>query len=317
MVRALLADYPDLFPVLEADPAWAPLARPLPVNPRFFGVQGWNKIEQGVPELIITGVPRSGTSYLSNVLHRHDNCVVLNEPAEIGPALEQLQPPWPVAVFYRQMRRDIGDGVPIQNKLTNGEVTEDTARSNEQVTYTPRVQGPDFVLGVKTTIPFLSRLASLRAVMPHALILACVRNPFDTIASWKTTFAHLRDADVRGTRIGNPKDPWLSGVSRAELEAIADLPEVAVRRAAWWRYLAGLVIDALPMVRLVPYDALVADPAGIVKTLLKDFVPGKPRDAVEPSTARSKADVLDAADVQAIRALCADRARVLGVWAER
>ena len=207
--RALLAEYPGLAPVLAADPAWAGVAA-APAPRRSFGGCGGAGPGARVPEVVITGIPRSGTSYLCNLLHRFDNCVVLNEPDEIGPALERPTPPWPVATFYRDVRRDVLAGRAVRNKLVGGKVTEDTTRANQQVPYTPKVTGEDFVLGVKATIPFLSRLPHLRRVMPHARFVACVRNPFDTIASWKTTFADLREGDVGGTRIGNPRDPWLS-----------------------------------------------------------------------------------------------------------
>jgi Sulfotransferase family len=273
-----------------------------------------SRLSSGGLDLILTGIPRSGTSYLCNLLHRYDNCVILNEPAEVAPALDGSILPWLPALFYRQIRRDVLMGVPIRNKLIDGKVTQDTAVGGEQKFYVPAVSSGDFVLGMKTTIPFLSRLPHLRRVMPSARLVACVRNPFDTIASWKTTFPHLRDADVEGVRIGNPRDLVLSAAQRTELERISAVPEPAMRRAAWWRYLAELVLESIEQVALVRYEQLVAQPRQTLETILAGGNAGRPVEPIAPSEPASKLEALDAADVQAIRSLCSDAAIRLGVY---
>jgi len=293
VVKSLVKEYRGLAEVLAADGAWSgvleSLDRPL-----------------GAPrELVITGIPRSGTSYLCNLLHRFDNCVVLNEPEEIGPALEGGRLPWPVAAFFRDRRRDVWRGVPIKNKLAEGEVVADTARANEQTVYAPKVAGGNFVLGVKSTIPFLSRLAALRRVMPEARFVTCVRNPLDTIASWKTSFAHLREADVKAIRIGHPGDPGLSEERRAELMRIASIGDLAVRRAEWWNYLAGLILEAREDSVVVRYEDLVGDPMGQMGRVTGEWEVGKIREGdVAASSVRSKRECLDEADLRAIASVC-------------
>jgi hypothetical protein len=268
-------------------------------------------------DLIITGIPRSGTSFLCNLLHGYDNCVVLNEPPEIVPALSGNIRPWPLAALYRNTRRDVVLGKPIRNKLRDGRVIEDTSVDNEHSMYTPRVRGGDFVLGTKATIPFLSRLGVLRQVMPQARVVACVRNPYDTIASWKTSFPHLRDGDVNGRPIGNPSDPWLSGIQRAELERIAGIADLPIRRAMWWRYLAELILEWEDWVVLVRYEELVAEPGKVVERILHGGNPGEMTEPMEARGARSKAGALDEADMRAIRAICSDAAVRLGVYQDR
>jgi bifunctional non-homologous end joining protein LigD len=134
-------------------------------------------------DLIVTGVSRSGTSYLCNLLHRFDNCVAINEPLEVIAVLRAEETPWGLEAYYRTLRADIRAGCRIENKLRRGR-------------YRPKVAADDFVLAVKNTREFLFRLEALRQVMPAARIVACVRNPVDTIASWKGSFRHLHEADV-------------------------------------------------------------------------------------------------------------------------
>lgn len=265
-------------------------------------------------DLLITGIPRSGTSLLCSLLHRHDNCVVLNEPPQIIPALSQNMPPWALARFFRETRRAVLLGHEIENKLINEKVTEDTAQGGSWQRYRPQVGGGDFVLGMKATIPLLSRLRSLRQTMPHARIVACVRNPFDTIASWKTTFPHLRDADIRGRPIGGPLDPWITARQRAELEQIADIKDIAVKRAAWWRYLAELILEEQANLILVRYEELVRNPLSILEPMIAGCNPGRTKEPILESEPRRKTNVLDAEDVIAIRALCSDAATRLNVF---
>jgi hypothetical protein len=266
------------------------------------------------PELIITGIPRSGTSYLCKLLHRHDNCVVINEPAEAAAALMQEQEPFGVARLFRDLRRDVLSGKPIQNKLWDGEVSGDTAVAGAVEFYTPEVATADFVLGIKATVAFLSRLPVLRRAIPNARIVACVRDPLDCIASWKLTFAHLRDANVDGVNVGNSDDPWITGMQRKELKSIAAIGDAASRRAAWWSYLAGLILDSREHLILVRYEDLVLRPAVTLERIIGDWPAGEPREPMSPSSVRRKRELLDANDCAAIRALCGPAALALGLW---
>jgi hypothetical protein len=81
------------------------------------------------PELVITGISRSGTSYLCSLLHRFDNCVAVNEPLEAMRLLRHEGNAAGLATFYRELRDEVVAGRPIVNKLLDGEVVEDTTVS--------------------------------------------------------------------------------------------------------------------------------------------------------------------------------------------
>lgn len=273
-----------------------------------------------LPELIITGFPRSGTSYLCNLLHRFENCVILNEPDGISRPLRKERIPYGVAAFYRDQRREILEGRPIRNKLKDGKVTDETMEANELSEYLPAVTSGAFVLGVKSPLGFLSRLNAVRRAMPAAKVVVCIRNPFDVIASWKTTFSHLLSADVKAMTHGGLRDPFLSDRQRDALKDVARLKHPAWRRAAWWRYLAEQILDAGGQqaqsgLIVVPYTRAVTDPVAVVSEVLAGFSPGSLREPIEPSTVRAgKRDALDADDLQAIRALCLPAAAELGLY---
>jgi hypothetical protein len=302
MMQSLAHEHSQLTEIFRSNSKWANL-----LDRKFPGRTGVT------PELIITGIPRSGTSLLANLLHRLDNCVVVNEPPEAPEALMRESPPWGLATLFRDIRRDVLEGKPIRNKLEDGKPTQDTAISSGFEFYHPRITATDFVLGIKTTIAFLSRLPDIRRAMPNARFVACVRDPLDTIASWKGTFSHLRDANVRAPNVGNPDDPWISGDHRKQLLDIAEIPDAPSRRAAWWAYLTGLVLENREHLILVRYEDLVAQPRKVLDQILSGWPAGNETEPIAPSQIRRRQENLDAADIAAVRSLCSAAADALGI----
>jgi Sulfotransferase family len=263
-------------------------------------------------DLIVTGVSRSGTSYLCNLLHRFDNCVAINEPLEVISVLRAEEVPRGLPAYYRTLRADIRAGRPIENKLRRGRVVEDTARHQRRRRYRPRVADDGFVLAVKNTREFLFRLRAMRRVMPTTRIVACVRNPVDTIASWKASFPHLHQADV-GPFLSHPHLMWLAEPEREELRSIAATPDLAERRALWWRFLADRVLEHRSELLLVRYEELVAEPMAALDRILEGCRPGALRSPVASSAARSRRALLDDEDLIAISEICSSTAARLGL----
>jgi hypothetical protein len=279
--------------------------------------EGHPSPRSGLPEsdhsaLIVTGISRSGTSYLCNLLHRFDNCVAINEPRQAISLLREEEVPWGMAAYYDKVRRDVRAGRHIENKIHRGQVIQDTARHERRRWYRPTVASADFVLAVKNTREFLLRLDALRSVMPAARIVACVRNPLDAVASWKRSFPHLRDADV-GPFVRHPECMWLPAEQRETLASIAATPSPAERRALWWRFQAERVLEHRRVVMLVRYEELAADPLPVLGRILAGFDAGGLRTPIRPSSVRSSRRVLDDDDLVAISEICSPAAAQLGL----
>jgi len=307
-VTELVATYPILKKKLLEWPEWAQLLKPAKL-PRL------SKPFQPEPEAIITGIPRSGTSYLCRLLHTLPDCVVINEPPQIIAPLAHESRPWRIATFYQALRRDILEGKLIENKLQNGEVIEDTAIIDTRTHYQPIVSRADFLLCTKNTLAYLSRLHQLKQVMPHAPIIACVRHPLDTIASWKSTFPHLKHATVTDFPVGQVNDPFLSPWQRDRLAEIAASPKEHLKRALLWRYLAECILTDAAQLTVVRYEDLVLEPVKVLQTIL-DHIPNAPHlqgiEKITPSTVRQKRELLETDDIQAIRDICSQYAAELG-----
>jgi len=316
LVVELVKDYPVLQKFLLNMPEWAQLLKPynLQKSPRrlFSRPFAWqnNKLifPKNQPQAIITGISRSGTSYLCRLLHTLPNCVVINEPTQIfAPLINELRP-WQIATFYQELRRDILDGKPVENKVHNGQLIEDTAVVDTRTHYQPTVSRADFLLCTKNTLTYLSRLPQLKSVMPHATMIACVRHPLDTIASWKTSFPHLKNATVTEFPVGHVNDPFLSAWQRQRLAEIAASSNIALKRALLWRYLAEIVLMNAHHI-IVRYEELVTKPITVLKTILQQIPNAPPFDntnKIAASTVRQKREVLDEFDLQAVFDICGE-----------
>jgi hypothetical protein len=264
---------------------------------------------------LITGIPRSGTSLLCRLLDDVPGQVVINEPSEIFPVLNRDPPQRGLAELYCGWRGRVRAREPIENKVVDGRIIEDTATIDVRVPHVARVDGDDFVLWTKNTLAYAARLPRLAMDLPAAVFVACVRHPFDAIASWIGTFAHLRDADVERFPIGGPADPLLTDSQRAAVAIIRDCAAPALRRALLWRHLALTLLDRREDVHIVRYEDLVADPGGEVARILGLVAPstGPAASIALPAlTARSRRAALSVADIEAIADVCTEPAAAFG-----
>jgi hypothetical protein len=310
-VQVLIQAHPWLAERLAREEAWSRVHHALGRLRRNRRRWPWRRPPPAPGNLLITGVPRSGTSYLCRCLDQLDDLAVVNEPAILFEGLRYGPEPWMVPVLHADLRAAIDAGEPVENKLdARGRLTEDTAVEERRAAYRPQLKHADWILATKNTLAYLARLEGLLRVMPEARIVLCIRHPADALASWKGTFAHLASGDPSQLPVGGLADPFLPAHLRRGLQDVAALARPAWRRAAWWRLLAEEIARwrEHPRVALVRYEDLVADPAGEVARLLGPFQAraGRPAQPLAPSAPRShRRQSLDADDWHALETLCA------------
>jgi hypothetical protein len=159
----------------------------------------------------------------------------------------------------------------------------------------------------------MARIELLRRVMPDAPIVVCVRNPIDTLASWKGSFPHLRDADLNRFPVDYRNHGFLTRNERERLQRIADTESVIQRRAMIWAYLADMALKHRDSVLLVRYEDLIRNPRDELKRIL-DAVPGfdAPGIQVDPLVPRSRRELLHREELDAIADHCGTQAEALG-----
>ena len=258
-------------------------------------------------DLVITGIPRSGTSYVCALLNGIENTVLVNEPVE---ALQYLHngSSHTLAEYYVRTRESILKGIPIQNKIVDGKFIEDTNDNDVRCDYVPEVKDASFVFGSKNTFVYLVGLEKIRKQLPDAVILACVRHPYDVIASWKrVSFPHLKNA--------NPMFfvDYASDQESRKLVRIGGIRDIETRYALLWDYLVQCIIRGIDHLVLLKYEEFVIDPArhlAAVYSALGVNLQHMPEMPV--SEARTRRDSLSMAEVDAIRKYCSDSAGYFG-----
>ncbi|MBO3274586.1 sulfotransferase family protein [Pseudomonas schmalbachii] len=259
-LKALQQRWPELAEVIATDAGWQALLKPPGTDASLSGL-----------DVIITGLPRSGTSFLCRLLSERQDTVVINEPSSIFPALARGARPWGIPLIYGEIRRDLLAGKPVLNKHMNGRLVDDTARGLDSASpYWSNVRNPAFTLGIKNTLAYLAHLPSILKVMPNARCVALIRHPYDCLESWSRTFPHLRFADVQSQPVGNPDDPGLTGWQRKALLDVVATECLATRRALWWRFLALQILEAGTRVRWLRYEDLMEDPPAMAELLMGD-----------------------------------------------
>ena len=211
-------------------------------------------------DLVITGIPRSGTSFLTYCLHEQSDLVAINEPDDLNELLVARQPIQQLRLYFRELRRRILCGEAVGNKVDDrGSVVQDTLHQDDVRFSQIDVRYRDFVLAVKNPLAFMGRLPMLIEGEGDLAVVACIRNPLDTIGSWVSSFDHLRLADLASFPLQGLEDPHLTRWQREQLSRLADEPAPEVRRCLLWRYLAELIWKYQTGLRLVRYESLCSD----------------------------------------------------------
>jgi Sulfotransferase family len=332
-VRSLVEERPALIDVMLADEHWSTLGRHFAEDRGARGTSGRTPPATSAanpgpstsssgrerpepPDLLVAGIASSGVGYLSGLLDSYGNCVVITEttsPRVEGGLRNQL--PLPVAAFYAVERARVLDAanlVPpeqgIPGRPATGDMQSEPARAETE----------GFVFATTSTHRYLARLDGLQRVLSHARIVVCVRDPFDTIASWKRFMVGrpLQEA-LDSPLVPKPDDPWLTAFQRRDVSLMRDAAGqgaegLARARAMLWQHFAELILDQRDRVLLVRYSDLVNDPERVLEHVLHGLNPGTPAKPISAAPPGDRSN-LDADDEQAIRAICSQAAFELGL----
>ena len=305
-VASLVHERPALLDVMRTDSHWSGLARHLEQRGKG-AVRGRTTVGSGEKEppadVVITGIAGSGVGYLADLLDGYGNCVVIKDPRGRVENALRVPVPWPLAIFYTLERMRIlgSDGLipPEGVDGTQGSETADVTVENE-----------DFVLATASTHRYLARLDGLRRTLPHARLVVCVRDPFDTIASWKRFFETHPAGELDQAMVPKPGDPWLTQTQRDSV-SLLDAAPPAHKRAMVWQHFAELILNERDRVTLVRFDDLVSSPEQVVGEVFQGLNVGRRESEIDPPS-RADRSILDSEDEQAIRAICSQAAFELG-----
>jgi hypothetical protein len=214
--------------------------------------------------VLVTGVPRSGTTLSCHLLNKVPDVVALHEPMDVsrffaiavagndaGAVRRE------VAKFCEKTRASVLERGVAPSKQADGKVPDNPvgavigekgARkrivSKGEVTIDREVS-PAFTLVVKHPGLFTVFLAELAPAYP---VVAIVRNPLSVLCSWNSVELHIRDGRV-------PATERLAPALAAALDALPDATSRQLRILDWYfeRY-----ARLLEPTRVIRYEDLVA-----------------------------------------------------------
>lgn len=159
--------------------------------------------------LIVTGLPRSGTTLTTALLNQLSNSVCISEPGWQGGWLENSRNEHAfverLANDYNAVRKKIIHGQPVRDKvsidglpLTNYYKRQDGKKSEKNFETQPityNIDSHDFLLGMKHNAQYTSVLPFLANSNLFSFIYI-IRHPIPTIMSWRSMGLALRVGKV-------------------------------------------------------------------------------------------------------------------------
>ncbi|MCW5737693.1 MAG: sulfotransferase [Enhydrobacter sp.] len=237
--------------------------------------------------ILLTGLPRSGTTLLCALLNEMPNAIALAEPiAKLGRHPDRVIPT--IDRFVAATRQSILQSGTAETKTMGGRITgnfmpepgqRDGLRPSRATTTTvsfDKSLSVDFRLYIKHPAAFTAVLQELRRRYP---VFAVVRNPLDVLASWQTVAIPVQRGSVPA---GEKLDPEL----RRRLESRSDVLDRQVEILSWFleRY------ATLPRGNIVFHERLVRDPVSALRAIHPD--PVAPQHSLyEQSSAKRYPDV--------------------------
>lgn len=210
--------------------------------------------------LIVTGIPRSGTSLACSLLNTVEGVACFNE------------------IFYdvsrlpcnlNRVRSDLVAGNPVPNKYDrDGTLASDTMDGAEVVYRALPPADTEVVVATNVNSPYLFKLP--RIVALRCPIVAFVRDPVFTLASWGSA----RASSIPEAQVGPASDPVHRRWRRIQFHG-----DTAVeRRAEVWNLLAGILIDHRDRIDIVHYEKLIDRPRQALAEIVGRFGREPPSD---------------------------------------
>lgn len=247
--------------------------------------------------VVLTGVPRSGTTLVCHLLNRLPQTVALNEPMQVH-RLAELDAVGSrcdeVARFFGETRRALLAHGDAPSRHVGGRVPDDVFadsrppdglrrdRAARGVIRVEKALSVDFLLCVKHPAAFTALLESLAARFPA---YAVIRNPLAVLASWQSIDANVH----RGSApVAERLDPGLS----TRLRTLKDPDSRQLGLLDWF---FAKYRDALPPTRVLQYENVVASGG----SALAPITPAAAQLA-EPLASRNLNDLYDRARMRVL-----------------
>jgi hypothetical protein len=224
-------------------------------------------------DLIVTGIPRSGTTLTAALIDGLDDAVCLSEPAwqdawprEMPTADEYVQR---LVDDFARVRSDLlaggkvvdrrrDDGAPVSDYFRPPD--PDHGRPYAFVEFSRPGLSENFLLGMKQNAHYSCVLPQL-AAQPAFAVIAIVRHPLDVIRSWQRV-----DIPIREGRLPAAERFW---PEIAEIARTTD--DILLRQVLVYERFCERFIELRGTITLMRYEDIVRDPLIVARTFGKEF----------------------------------------------
>jgi len=212
--------------------------------------------------IVLTGIPRSGTTLTCYLLNKLPNTVALNEPIayrHIEPLSNYQEMCAYICRFFEQMRDSIYHHKIAESKTVNGKITDNmaseqfgkgsttrewVASSEDKKFFIEKELTKDFLLIIKKPVIFTMVLEQLIQYFP---VYAIIRNPLSVLASWSNV-----PLDIREGR--SPAEKWDTMLARN----LAQQPDQIARQLYLLSWYYEKYHRYLPTNAILRYEDIIA-----------------------------------------------------------
>ncbi len=201
--------------------------------------------------LIITGIPRSGTSLVASLLNAADNVVCLNEILYNVNTLPQ---------DFEEIRNRLLLEQPIPNKYNNeGSLTTDTQNGNTKIEHRPITKPLDenVIVGSKVNIPYLNQIEKILQYGFNTI--AIIRDPAYTVASWNRN-QNIPEAMVSDENMHPRWRPFNFGTTNP-----------IERQAKIWEFYARILWKYRDQLKILKYEYITQHPDTVMKNICDEL----------------------------------------------
>lgn len=255
-------------------------------------------------DFLVTGIPWSGSSVLSGMLHAAPETALVNDPDEIRWALSGRDFARRLGLVYRSLRTGVVLDRGVESRLDERHGFTEDLFGAPGVMPAPPVSDEAFPLGTRNSMAYLARLRALCVELPALRKIATIRHPLQTIEYWKRLPPAAEGAYIDLLDFG---DGLVDDFQRQAVARIRAEGSAAARRALLWRYLAELVWRDREHVLPVRFEDLADDPEAALARVAR-FIGAAPGrvDAAALAAWRGVETSMDAAERRLTLTLCAE-----------
>ncbi len=242
-----------------------------------------------MPTILLTGLPRSGTTLTCALLNQCPDTVALAEPIQLARHGDHVRALDEIAAFVTANRDSALTRNVVTSKHIDGVVPDNTVGqvvpggelrgilvSHGEISVVKPLSG-DFHLLIKHPAEFTALSASLRA---HYPLYAIVRHPLAVLAAWQTVNMPIHHGHMPMLEAFTP------GLTK-RLDAITDRVS---RQVAIMDWLLSVYED-FPAGHVLRYEDTTADPAGALSVLTPHSAGLSPLPAYDPASRYAHIDL--------------------------